>query len=581
MIPVYLQEQLRNFFFTAYYATDLENGFFAHVRVFLKTNRIFCLDQGVSDTLIGFLLKSKCLQAEMVRLCVVPFLNQALFDKFTESLPADIRTLMDYLVWNDGIDDQEIKAKFDIKIYEMSVYGGRKELIKTFRFFKVINEGYGLTASFILYLPVALRRTMAMYYPKPASAKITPIEKIPPTTFVFEGEKIVFNDLPNVSLFILQGNVVTTNRGELAVTGFKKLGAALNLPEFYPNTNVKELQYLRTRLLTTMGLLGEDLQIEKNPLNHLKNLFGRYRLFDHLQLLTYLKGRHNVSRSSDAYGNYLQIGKLLPLGEWVSVDNLLDYAKYEVLPLEPGSRDAIIIYVKYEIDKASYAIKPNNIETVITTPALQATLFLWAALGLVDIAYNTPKINAQTPSQYSGLKYVRLTPLGSYLFDTSNDYTPPEFKTIPNPVLSPDSLTIIAHPDDNTAPVMFSSYTSKMSSENAYYTSYAIFMQNCSSFMQLKNKVDAFKTALKDLEIPDNWHSFLNTMLAQANPFKNASTHRLIQIPADNINLMRLIARDAELKKYIIKAEEFHIVVFGKYEHYVKQRLKELGYLWE
>ena len=44
---------------------------------------------------------------------------------------------------------------------------------------------------------------------------------------------------------------------------------------------------------------------------------------------------------------------------------------------------------------------------------------------------------------------------------------------------------------------------------------------------------------------------------------------------------MRLIARDAELKKYIIKAEEFHIVVFGKYEHYVKQRLKELGYLWE
>ncbi|MBK9459487.1 MAG: hypothetical protein IPN94_08635 [Sphingobacteriales bacterium] len=270
MIPVYLQEQLRNFFFTAYYATDLENGFFAHVKVFLKTNRIFCLDQGVSDTLIGFLLKNKCSQAEMVRLCVVPFLNQALFDKFTESLPADIRTLMDYLVWNDGIDDQEIKAKFDIKIYEMSVYGGRKELIKTFRFFKVINEGYGLTTSFVLYLPVALRRAMAMYYPKPASAKITPIEKIPPTTFVFEGEKIVFNDLPNVSLFILQGNVVTTNRGELAVTGFKKLGAALNLPEFYPNTNVKELQYLRTRLLTTMGLLGEDLQIEKNPLNHLK-----------------------------------------------------------------------------------------------------------------------------------------------------------------------------------------------------------------------------------------------------------------------------------------------------------------------
>jgi hypothetical protein len=44
---------------------------------------------------------------------------------------------------------------------------------------------------------------------------------------------------------------------------------------------------------------------------------------------------------------------------------------------------------------------------------------------------------------------------------------------------------------------------------------------------------------------------------------------------------MRLIARDAELKKYIIKAEEFYIVVFGKYEYYVKQRLKELGYLWE
>lgn len=581
MIPTSLQEQLRTFFFNAYYAADLENGFFAHVKVFLKNNRIFCLDQGVSETLIGYLLKYKHSQTEMTRLCVIPFLNQALFDKFKESLSLDIGALMDYLVWHEGIDDQEIKDKFGIKVYEMDIYGGRKDLIKSFRFFKVVTNGYGVNTSFTLYMPITLRRAMAMYYPKPELAKIVPIEKIPPTTFVFEGEKLIFNDLVKVSLYILQGNVATTTRGELSATGFKKLGIALSLTEFYPNTNIKELQYLRTRLLTTMGLLGANLQIEKNSLNHLKNLFRRYHLFDHLQLLTYLKGKHNVGRSSDAYGNYLKIGRLLPLGEWVSVDNLVNYAKYELLPLEPGSRDAIASCVKYEVDKASYAIKPSDMATMVATPALQATLFLWAAFGLVDIAYNTPQINAITPSQYSGLKYVRLTPLGAYLFEVSNHYTQPEFKVVPNPVLSPDSLTIIAHPDDNTATFMFGSYVYKMSSDNAYYTNYAIFMQDCTTLMQLKNKVDAFKIAVKDLEIPDNWHTFLNAMIAQANPFKNTNTHRLIQIPANNTDLVRLIARDVELKKYIIKAEEFYIVVFSKYEHYVKQRLKELGYLWE
>ena len=581
-LPQSIQQQLYIFFISSYPVEVLRNGFFAHVRIFLKTNQAFCLEQGVPEEFIAYSLKNSYPHFEIARMCTIPFLSQALFDRFRETLTPEICKIIDYLLWNRAADNKIIQQKLGIAICEKKHnYSYGIDLLKPYRFFSFSSVGYSHNEIYILYIPVFLRRIMALYYAKPAAANIVGIDTIPNTDHIFEGEKYIFDDIMSVSLYVAQGNVTTTARGEVAATGFKKLDNALRLNEFYPNTDVKDLRYLRTRLITAMALLGKDLQIEKNPVQHLKNLFRRYPHFDHLHLLTYLKKRNLVAKDKDVYANYLTIAKALPIKQWVLVDNLIEYAKYNIISLLPADAKTLVFHAKYEIDNNTFDVSETTITDVVEKPSLHATLFLWAALGLIDIAYNNPTPDNQVPSPYNGVQYVRLNELGAYLFGIADNYKAPELKVIPNLVLSPETLTITAHPDDKTATLLLAPYANKTAVQNVYITNYSIFMHNCNNLAQLKNKIINFKSAVKDIDIPANWQQFFTNMLAQANVFKEAGSHRLIQIPAENTNLARLIARDAELKKYIIKAEEYYIIVFSKNESAVKKHLKELGYLWD
>lgn len=517
----------------------------------------------------------------MSRLCTIPFLNQKLFNRFRETLAPNICKVMDYLLWNEAADNQTIEQKLGITICERKhAYSYVPDLLKPFCFFRFSLTSYGGSPLYILYMPIALRRIMVLYYAKPTAAKIVAIDTIPKTDYVFESEKFIFDDILSVSLYITQGRVATTARGEIPATGFKKLDKSLHLSEFYPDTAAKDLQYLRTRLIVAMALLGKDLQIEKNPVQHLKNIFRRYPLFDYLHLLTHLKKRNQVVRDEKTYANYLAIAKALPVEQWVSVDNLIQYAKYNILSLLPADTESLIAYAKYEIDNDTYDLKLTTIENIVGMPTLYVTLFLWAALGLIDIAYNDPIFDKQATPLYNGIQYVRLNALGAYLLGIADNYETPELKVIPNPILSPEKLSITAHPDDKTATILLAPYTNKATDQNVYITNYGIFMHDCSNLNQLENKIASFKNILKNIEIPNNWQQFFTTILAQSNAFQEASSHRLIQIPAENTTLTRLIARDAELKKYIIKAENYYIIVFSKNESAVKKRLKELGYFW-
>jgi hypothetical protein len=48
---------------------------------------------------------------------------------------------------------------------------------------------------------------------------------------------------------------------------------------------------------------------------------------------------------------------------------------------------------------------------------------------------------------------------------------------------------------------------------------------------------------------------------------------------AGNRELHNLVARDEVLKKYILKAEDFHIAINARHLSKVKKRLEEFGYL--
>ncbi|MCP4347179.1 MAG: hypothetical protein GY795_16835 [Desulfobacterales bacterium] len=57
-------------------------------------------------------------------------------------------------------------------------------------------------------------------------------------------------------------------------------------------------------------------------------------------------------------------------------------------------------------------------------------------------------------------------------------------------------------------------------------------------------------------------------------PEKRMNVYKLKQ----NRELVSLFAKDAVLKEYVMKAENYHIVVDSKHVNKVKKRLEEFGY---
>jgi hypothetical protein len=61
-------------------------------------------------------------------------------------------------------------------------------------------------------------------------------------------------------------------------------------------------------------------------------------------------------------------------------------------------------------------------------------------------------------------------------------------------------------------------------------------------------------------------------------PFDEVEEMKIFKIPSDNNALIRIIAKDAMLKKLIIKAEGYHILVPKDNVSKFKKRLQEFGY---
>ena len=146
---------------------------------------------------------------------------------------------------------------------------------------------------------------------------------------------------------------------------------------------------------------------------------------------------------------------------------------------------------------------------------------MFAAFGLVEIAYNTPDTSEIIDTYYSpydGLQYVKITDLGAYVSSNyKTDYTPPQTVEKTPLVLSEDSLMILSDETDVTADILLKNYTEKVG-PNRYQTDPSIFLKDCRSVEDIQNKVDLFQQTVSN-ELPANWKAFFDTLLSNTDPF--------------------------------------------------------------
>lgn len=572
------------------------------IRQFVKKNRNLCVSESVAIKEIQNAQYPKLKRNDVYNFLSIPFQSQVLFNAFYKSLPKAYQQIWQFLTWNDAINGQDVKETYKVDVYDWDkiatastydLYKFKYGFKPFYQFFTCQSDEYRWTkekqTNYNLSLPEKAQTFFQKYFPLPKNAELHLLDTIEKTDYLFEGETDILFEMPRLLAYRNQKQISTNKSGRPLASTLGKMQRKLNIKEFYPKDTRKRIKNFRTNLLaqllvhthgeiTTTEIPAQVRQIIKR--NYLSSFASSLALINYVKGMSYF----TVYELKETESVFLSILNQLPLNKWVSFDNLSDFILLKGYQVKPISLSQAIdrIYIEEKIDKyykEKTYIKKNNYRSHFIKPFIAATFFLFAAYGLVDIAYNEVEEyeEYEFSSDYQGLKYIRLNKLGAYVTSMGGKYEMPQSLTQSSIQLSKDSLTILIDENDTIAPVILEPYTQQVSA-NRFRTDYGFFLKGVKSNSDLESKIKLFKQSIKT-DLPHNWTAFFTDLRKKVNPLQRKDTVKVFEIPTDNKELLRLIAKDRLLQKLCFKAEGYQIIIKDKDYNRFKKRLQEFGYL--
>jgi len=284
----------------------------------------------------------------------------------------------------------------------------------------------------------------------------------------------------------------------------------------------------------------------------------------------------------------LKLIKKIPVSQWVSCENIIKYCTYKSQDFEIIDRKSAAAYLYYQrfYNKEYQWIKEsvyyNKYMDTLFIPFIKSFMFLCAGMGILDIAYDSPKNevfqekNNPYLSVFDSLKYVKLTKLGAYLLGLSKDYDVKFEMREANVTLDDQRLIINLDEKDNIKSLVLDKIADRIT-DTCFAVNYNSFLKSCTSKEDIRQKIRLFRENISSAP-PQIWKDFINEIMNKINPMTAENSMKVYKLKPNN-ELISLIAKDEVLKKYILKAEDFHIIINLKNLGQVKARLEEFGYL--
>ncbi|GLU54071.1 hypothetical protein [Dyadobacter frigoris] len=469
----------------------------------------------------------------------------------------------------------EIKARWGeyITLYEPSGYyeDRQRELRDT-----------GVSLS----LPLELRKLLAIHLPKPEGYHIKPVPEPGKHFVTYLTESIITAELPRIISYHSQGNIKYSQKGNPNVASAKKMSRSLKLATFGPEDDTP------VRSLLIAGLLSDDFKmktISQSSHETIKTLFARD--FNRKQaapyMLTHLKGLNYFQISEyrpNTTATIIEIFRKLVPGQWITFDNLKSFISSRFINISPlldwQIRDRIdaeyaIISNDGSLVQRTISVNSGNAQPFVILPYLAAHVYLLASFGLMDIALDPALPNLQ--STYQNLFAFRITALGAYVLGLSRQYTPvaTDFQTTLS--FDENSTFIRVEGDTVLAEIMLNNYATKVS-ENRYQFSPGKFLKECKSTRDIQNKIILFKQTIGQ-KLPVFWENYLQELVSNSKSINSQSEIQVFTIPPDNKALQRMIVQDEILRKLVVKAEQYHILIENSKLTAFTSRMKELGYV--
>jgi len=592
---------------SAMYTRDSIYPFFKiFLRSFLLNNAELCRQYQVP----AYSQKPSPSKSELMA-CLVPFFEHGeLFRQMRAALPDPMPAVVDQIVWEGGQSHERLEKAFHTKVaytnqeLNTSYPNPVTELNPLFTLFRddSISRDYSYWYSgqnlknetsylHFLYFPRPLNARLKKFLPAPFGFDLLPVP-LPetPGLQIYTNHDSLFSELPVALSYLQQDKLNVSDSGLLNVASVSKMRKYCGIQEFYPDTADKYAASIRTRFIAEMllALQRRGYTTYDDPVAFIKQGFQLYEKvrLSSTSVLFHLKGINKVETNPDVNRYLFTLLQQLPPGQWVTADNLRSYALYRELPLELVRDYVAQNNVYFESDdrygKTKNYLHRVHYRALLTEPLLRGTFYLFATFGLVDLAYNSPanpegeKFKKTYISVFDGLQAVRLTALGAYVCGLTQTYTAPV--THDEKIVLDEQRLFISYTGTNQPLLTILEKVARKAGEHLFKVDYESLLGDCHTSQEVTAKLNMFKQ-LFSANPPPIWQEFFAAIQARnvSLPALNVN-YQIFELP-DNKELVRLVANDPFLKKHIIKAEMYHVIIPRTSISKVKNYLKKFGFL--
>lgn len=584
-----------------YSKADLEKGLFTLAKTFyLNNTQSF---EGVETDKINHILhhKTNPTNTEVLLIAFSVFSNAVIYKAFVNSLPSWLAKSIELLMWLEKLSDSELQSRIGSPVLEQRIVTYRYSpptVLPPFLLFKIEASMVGNSingTSYDLFLSIhpAIKDLLVAFYDRPKHFNLVPIAVTPtnPPYQIFAVSQFMELELPDLVAYRLADHIKYASNGRPLDSAIGRMQKANALDEFF---NDADEWYAKIRTKMMAGLLANVYNTQPDGADLLKTFFTKA----YTQMVTapiiwsYLKGWNQNEPTADkkekAEVAMLSLVRQIPVNEWISLENLLGYIDFKQIKFVPMAE--YWLFNKLYVEIPSRAKKPTRKywmpvtnEQLLAVPFVKGSFFLFAAFGLVDIAFRMPhgneliakELSETTP--YDGLAYVKLTQLGAYVLGINDSYEPLDYTQEGTITLDSDSLLLIAKGNFAFFDRLLAKFSTKLGLSR-YKVTPGHFLADCNTAEDVKVKINLFKRIVQQ-PLPSVWEAFFASLISQSTIFKQDTQWMVFKLPTDNPTLQHLIARDPVLKNMILKAEQYHVMVSKFDLPQFKNRLKELGYL--
>lgn len=390
-------------------------------------------------------------------------------------------------------------------------------------------------------------------------------------------------------LSLIKQNALPVKKKGVSVTDMKRELKKMSLEEFFPSDSSEYRQNLRGFSYLQLLSIAHTFIVKKGtkPVYHetLRALFSDFKSLNNFLPTILYPHINGLTRQFTEEGKHTKLCQMLftwmreePEG-WVALRDVI-YRIYAISNSDNSTGFIPLVYSPVTADYSTHVINEYTGRAVTGGSyvlefglcGLQKCALLMASLGMAEVAVNQDQKCEMSP--VDDVTYIRLTPLGRYALGVTDEYDAPEVQQEAYFELDPDRLIIRSLVSPNPYAQLLKD-TSVVISKNRFETSALSFLANCHTRTDVEAKISIFRQFIAD-KLPPLWEQFFKQLLQHCHPLKeDCIPYMHYTLPPDNRELLQLLTTDPQLRRLVIRAEGYRILVstvdLKKFENLLKK----------